>query len=463
MPYKMQIVFKIPNSFILSLFVPLVFLSSSLLARDANVNQIKHSFVYNGDCSLSIEQIATSSDYTELIGSIPNLGVDNHDKYLKFFVYNNSFGEMSHAYFLNTSIDSIELYKIEDKISLIGYDGAAIPYSDRLSKNTGFLFDLKLNPNEGSWYLCKLHSGKQLIVPILMGNEVSLIKSSALNDSFMSLYFGIILVLIIYNFFLGISTKDNEYYYYVAYLLSVGLTQAALLGYGNRILWPYSSWLSVHGVHLTGALSGVFTILFVRKFVHSKMYSPIIDRILLGYIGISFLSIGFLIYGNLVVSYNLINFNAASSLLLLLAGINSARKGFHSARYFIVAWSVFLIAVTVFALKDFGVLPLNTWTTYSLPIGSALEGILLSFALAGKINTLKKEKEQATAELLETVQNQNEILEIKVHERTEELEQAKDKIQTQYDDLREFRHSTMICAWRKSSLWSQRRWPDLDK
>jgi len=87
-------------------------------------------------------------------------------------------------------------------------------------------------------------------------------------------------------------------------------------------------------------------------------------------------------------------------------------------------------------MKDFGVLPYNFWTVYSLPFGSAIEGILLSFALADKINLLRKEKEEADALHIKTIESQNELLETSVQQRTAQLEEAKNQIQSQYDDLR---------------------------
>ena len=50
------------------------------------------------------------------------------------------------------------------------------------------------------------------------------------------------------------------------------------------------------------------------------------------------------------------------------------------------------MCASIFILKDFDLIPYNTFTVYSLQIGSAIEAILLSFALADKININKKEK-----------------------------------------------------------------------
>jgi signal transduction histidine kinase len=82
-------------------------------------------------------------------------------------------------------------------------------------------------------------------------------------------------------------------------------------------------------------------------------------------------------------------------------------------------------------MKDFGFLPLTFLTRYMMPIGSAMETVILSLALADRINILKKEKETSQAQALnemkknqQLIREQNIVLEQKVVERTAELEQT---------------------------------------
>jgi signal transduction histidine kinase len=166
------------------------------------------------------------------------------------------------------------------------------------------------------------------------------------------------------------------------------------------------------------------------------LYTPVIDKILLCYAALYCVALALCFAGFGIESYNLINFCAASSILLIVASIRAKKKGNRSAGYFLLSWSVFIVACTIFAMKDFGVIPYNFWTVYSLPFGSAIEGVLLSFALADKINLLRKQKEEADAQRIKTIESQNELLETKVHQRTAQLEEAKDYIQSQYDHLR---------------------------
>src|SRR5207248_6228705 len=75
------------------------------------------------------------------------------------------------------------------------------------------------------------------------------------------------------------------------------------------------------------------------------------------------------------------------------------RRQFAGARYFFTAWALLLGGVVTLALPNTGVLPSNAFTSHALLIGSALEMVLLSFALADRINVARRFKELAQARI----------------------------------------------------------------
>ena len=124
-----------------------------------------------------------------------------------------------------------------------------------------------------------------------------------------------------------------------------------------------------------------------------------------------------------------------SALYLLIMATGAMRKGSRQAKFFLLAWTAFLLGVVAFILKDAGVLPFNDLTQFAMPIGSAVEGVLLSFGLADRINVLRREKEQSQAQALEAareneriIREQNLILEHKVKERTHALEESNEHL-----------------------------------
>jgi len=91
-----------------------------------------------------------------------------------------------------------------------------------------------------------------------------------------------------------------------------------------------------------------------------------------------------------------------------------------------------------------GIIPTNDFTHSILYLGSAIEAILLSIALADRINILKRETIVLQAKALETsqenerlVKEQNIILEQKVDQRTHELKESNTQLSVALDNLKD--------------------------
>ena len=119
---------------------------------------------------------------------------------------------------------------------------------------------------------------------------------------------------------------------------------------------------------------------------------------------------------------------ATGGLIYLGAGIYCFRKNEYLARFYLVAWSVLLLGISVLALKLFNIVPHNTFTQYSVQIGSLFEATLQSIGLAAKINLLQKERNQAQQQVIASQQETNIQLEMKVKDRTHQLEQLAAKL-----------------------------------
>ena len=118
------------------------------------------------------------------------------------------------------------------------------------------------------------------------------------------------------------------------------------------------------------------------------------------------------------------------------------KRMYKYAIYFAAARSVFLVGVIVLAMNKFGILP-RTWMTESAPqIGSLIELILLSFALAERLYDAMQRRFMAEDEsiiikekLIQTQQKQNQILESEVAARTQDLEAALNKVNILNNEL----------------------------
>jgi signal transduction histidine kinase len=357
---------------------------------------------------------------------VANLGVVEHAFWIRYRIA--SAMEPRVLEIQSPNIDSVDFYLFSGSNLLASYfTGEGRPFSDRPIASPNFAFPIPPGDQELIAYV-RLRSGKQILLPLALKSTQSHYNQQNQKDIFFGIYAGIIIAMLLYNIFIWFSVKERNYLYYVFFILFVGLTQLTLNGYGNQFFWPNWSWAALRSVHFSGILSGITTVLFAQNYLRIRQYSPKINLILYFYIAVYAVAAITAIAGQFVLSYNLINFCAVASLLLVIAAYRSYRKGYRQALFFLIAWSIFLISVTVYVLRDFGVLPYNLVTQYALPVGSALEVLLLSFALADNINQLKREKEleqeaklQALGEKERFITEQNVVLEAKVADRTREL------------------------------------------
>lgn len=393
------------------------------------------------------EVIGNDSLFKPVETQIANFFVSDQWHWLAFTIINQSEDNDVKLEIAYPTLDKVHLIKVVNGV-IQSEDSAGESYNFSTRKNEfrNFVFDLNIKPNDTATYYLKMHSGDQVIIPLKVVSLKNIISQNAQDNLLAGMYFGIILVMFLYNIFIFFSIRDRSYFFYVLYILSVGLTQAALNGYAFKYFWPNLPWLAERGTQLTGALVGMVTIFFVRYFLHTKEYAPRFNLLLNVFALVYVISFVLTLLGPLTIAYNLININAGpGSFILLFTGIYIYKKHHNrSALFFTIAWSIFLVSVIIFVLKDVGVIPYNGFTVFGLQIGSAIEVTLLSFALADKINIYRKEKELSQAEALaiakeneNIIREQNITLERKVSERTMELKLTNDELNKTLTDLKE--------------------------
>jgi two-component system NtrC family sensor kinase len=246
----------------------------------------------------------------------------------------------------------------------------------------------------------------------------------------------------------------------VLYLLFLAIAQVTLAGYGFKYFWPSHPAINHYALPVTSALAGMGGISFAIVFLRTKHYTPKLNPVLYGllafYVGAIVLSFA----GLNSIAYNILNLiSLAGGLILLSASWYIVRKKHYKPAYFyFIAWIAFLAGIIVFVLRNLNIAPYNNFTTYILYVGSAIEGILLSIALADKINSLRREKEKSQEEALrisveneKLVRDQNIVLEKKVSERTEELQATNTNLNTTLQDLKDAQ-SQLVEAEKMASL-----------
>ncbi|RZJ78397.1 MAG: hypothetical protein EOO47_13955, partial [Flavobacterium sp.] len=277
------------------------------------------------------------------------------------------------------------------------------PFSSSKTRFTqGKIFQLpKVIEKENIIYI-RIHSNENLILPISIIKEETLLETISLRGIFFGFYTGIMSIMFIYNLFLYIIIRDKSYIYYVFYLLCAWLTQISIQGYSAKYFWAENGTMNDYATTLFSITAVLFASLFTLTFLNTKHFSKTFEKLIKIFTLLTILNLAILFFGSTPVAFIVMQILTFCGAFLALSSSYFVyfKKHFKPAGYYLVAWSVLLIGAILFIMKDYGIIPYNNFTSYLLQISSAIEVMLLSFALADKINFFKKENEIAQAQAL---------------------------------------------------------------
>jgi two-component system NtrC family sensor kinase len=395
--------------------------------------------------SLTIGEVINQK-FEYLNQKVPNLGITSDKIWIKFTIENQSQIENLMLVVAQPAIDSITLYRLEQhKLYASSKLGKFKPFHERLVNNPNYIFPVKVTRNERETFYISISSTDQIQLPISLGTpKVVLVNDNNKNILF-GIYAGIIIIMILYNLFISFTIKDPSYIYYIFYILFVGLTQATFQGYAFKFLWPDSPWLAINSSFLVPFFSGITTALFLKRFLQTKTHTPKLHIGIDIFVFFYFVTLVLWFSGRHIDSIKSLQTLAlCGSLYFLFVANVIRRKGSRPALFFLVAYTIFLLCVVIFVLRNFNLIEYNLFTSYILEIGSVIQITLLSFALADKINIYRKDKEQSQEQALQIskenerlIREQNIELEIQVNKRTEELQNSNATLNLTLKELKE--------------------------
>jgi PAS domain S-box-containing protein len=305
-------------------------------------------------------------------------------------------------------------------------------FGSRTVVHRNHVLPVKLLRGDNRIYM-RVQSQGTVSAPATLWRPAALWRHDQGNYAALSLYFGLLIGLLLYNLLLFTSVRDVGYLIYVAFVASMGIGQAALTGLGAQYLWPQWTWWNVVSPPVGLSAAAVFGVLFARNFLSSPVRMRRIDRFMLVQLAGWVLAIVAALALPYRVSSLMVTVLAIVSVATMVTvGVISVRREFAGARYFFLAWAVLLLGVVTLALHNTGVLPSNPITSNALLIGSALEMVLLSFALADRINVARRFKEQAQARIAAE------------HAMVEALRQSQDRLRTVLEEREIILESSIV-------------------
>ncbi|WP_426208100.1 hybrid sensor histidine kinase/response regulator [Pseudomonas sp. TWR2-1-1] len=289
-------------------------------------------------------------------------------------------------------MDNIDLYLADasGNYRLAERTGDALPFDSRQIKENNYLFELNFSPGQSQTVYLRVASQGSVQAPLTLWSAQAYLEEQPVRIYILGLIYGVLLGMLVYNLFIYLSVRDTSYLYYIFYIASFGLYQLSVNGAAVQYFWPNNPWWANASTPFLIGSAAFFGCQFARTFLHTATHSRWLDRALMLLMAVGVLVMVLALTTSYAVSLRLATGLALAFIVTIFtAGVVAWARGLRVARYFVIAWSAFLLGGLVNTLMVLGYLPNVFLTMYASQIGSAIEVGLLSLALADRINAMR--------------------------------------------------------------------------
>jgi len=262
-------------------------------------------------------------------------------------------------------------------------------------------------------------------IPVRIVPSAQFLAEEHLSYGWQAVFLGIMLAMALYNFFVFLIVRHPTYLWYVLTVLAAAMVWLNFNGLLFQWLWPDMPILNRYFTAPIISLNIAFASLFTMSFLSLQRVSPLAFRLFQGVVVVAVFTFFFGLFGPYQASTVIVSaFGAFVTPLAWFVGLWVWRQGQVLAGFYVLAWTPLLLGHLVLAVSKLGYLPSTFATDFAPQFGVALEVILLSFALAYRINLERYRRQIAQDHALAVQRQATQTLETRVQERTEELERA---------------------------------------
>jgi len=307
----------------------------------------------------------------------------------------------------NPVLDHIELHAPGAHENSYLQLGDKHPFHMRPLDTRAFTIPVTLSAGTSQDYFLRVVSSSSINLPLQLSSTHHFIGAHELEEWLHGAGFGITGGILVYHLFLWLAVREKVYRYYVLYAASAFAYLLCFEGMGFR-LWPDAPDWNAHAQLFFIFLMMTSGPLFARDFLGLQKHRTATRALTLGAMisGLAMVSQFFL---PLSIGYPL----QPTIAIIVISIISGAavlrwREGMREARLFVVAWIMLLLLGMALALHSIGLTPALPFliTLNGVELAFILQQVLLSLALASRLNTLKQEQsEQLTLMLHAEAEN----------------------------------------------------------
>ena len=411
----------------------LLFLTLYVTAQGTDVLSYKYHVDTTNTWSVK-EAYAQKENFRPITSKNESLGFRSDSVWIYVKVKNNQDIILSNLMMFSYALhDNITVYEYNnDTLIKESITGDLHRFDTRRVQTHLFTIPYQLDTNSSKEWIFKITSESSLNIGMKFYTQEEYYAQKSKDELFLGGYYGIILIMLMYNMVLYFIVKNKVYIDYVIFHLAYFFTHFSINGLAFQFFYPNFPQLNLYFFPVWFILSNYFAIKFTITYLDLDAYKYRLAtylrwlmKVFLLLLGLSF----FLPYALVATTMTVMSMLTVILLLIVALYVWYKHRS-TSAKVFAIAWSFLLLGAFITQLQNMGVLTLNTFTYYAAQLGALVELSLLSMSMAYGYNVVLQKLKKKESELQDLANN----LEVKVQLRTEEVEVKNKQLQLQINN-----------------------------
>ena len=431
----------------------------SILLHAIDTNKMKYTYFLDTNNSYNISEVYENRDKLfDFSKKQLSLGFKNDTVWIYLQAHNKTEYPASNVmYFPYPLHDYIYVYKFKNSKIVEKYlTGDLTNFNTRKINDNKFVIPYNLDANSTQEILLKIDSHSALNIDMKFLSTKQYYANAKSSELILGLYYGAVLIMLLYNLILFFMIKAKVYLHYVLFHFFNLFLQLGLNGLAFEYFYPNIPSLNLYFIPLTFSLTNYYVIKFTFSFLNLNNLMPKIINYfkVLSVLSLIVATLTFLLpYYVIILSITLLSMVTAVSLFIV--GLYALKKYNNATtKFFVTAWSFLLVGVLLEESLNMGLVEMSFLSLYGAQIGAFIELTLLSLALAYRYNTIYTKLIEKESDL----RFLNNELEHKVEERTKKLDTKNHQLNIEVNNknilLRELYHRVKNNLQIMSSLLS---------
>lgn len=277
-------------------------------------------------------------------------------------------------------------------------DGVISKNHHRIFNTNHILFPVSLPKNQTVTLYLKIRNYNKININFTLVTKDYLINYYQSYDLLEGIFFGGMLLMLLYNLFLYFLLKIRVYLYYVAYIFWVSIYFLGIFGFSARYFDNYC-----YIFYLSSGAFFIFLTLFVQSILKLKQKLPTINK-LLNYFMLYFalstltniyiLELHLFFYAQLLFNVLFVAVFAYVTIIIGSTYYLAYRRLDPIAQFYALVWTTIAILGLSLPLQYLNLIQLNIPSTYIVQFLLLLEALLFSFILAYNIKLIEEQKKE---------------------------------------------------------------------